>query len=87
LDIRLPFVAFRGSIIEVLKQTGIRSAVGEVRSPQIMLKTLSARHPHRRFSSLDRRMSREDAASGVDFDIRYPSGRESGRRMSNPKLH
>jgi hypothetical protein len=28
LDIRLPFVAFRGSIIEVLRQTGIRSTAG-----------------------------------------------------------
>jgi hypothetical protein len=63
LDIRLPFVAFRGSIIKVLKQTGIRSAVGEVGWAQIMLKTLSARHPHRRFFRLDRRMSRKDAAS------------------------
>jgi len=30
LDIRLPFVAFRGSIIEVLRQTGITSAAGQI---------------------------------------------------------
>ena len=30
LDIRLPFVAFRGSIIEVLRQTGIRSTAGQI---------------------------------------------------------
>jgi hypothetical protein len=30
LDIRLPFVAFRGSIIKVLRQTGIRSTAGQI---------------------------------------------------------
>jgi hypothetical protein len=30
LDIRLPFVAFRGSIIEVLRQAGIKPIAGQV---------------------------------------------------------
>jgi hypothetical protein len=30
LDIRLPFVAFRGSIIEVLRQAGIKPTAGQV---------------------------------------------------------
>jgi hypothetical protein len=30
LDIRLPFVAFRGSIVEVLRQAGIKSTAGRI---------------------------------------------------------
>jgi hypothetical protein len=45
LDIRLPFVAFRGSIIAVL-----RSMAGRVSSAffRIMLKRISTRHPSAR---------------------------------------
>lgn len=47
LDIRLPFVAFRRSIIEVLRQAGIGST-GQVRSARSMLKRNSTRHPFAR---------------------------------------
>jgi hypothetical protein len=48
LDIRLPFVAFRGSIIEVLRQAGIGSTAGQVRSARSMLKRNSTRYPFAR---------------------------------------
>src|SRR5579871_6068408 len=44
LDIRLPFVAFRGTIIAVLRQTGIGLAAPPVAPARIMLKTISTRH-------------------------------------------
>ena len=48
LDIRLPFVAFRGSIIEVLRQTGIRRIAGQASYARSMLKRISTRHPSAR---------------------------------------
>ena len=46
LDIRLPFVAFRGPIIEVLRQYGSgRSSAGQFWPFRIMLKRISTRHP------------------------------------------
>jgi hypothetical protein len=45
LDIRLPFVAFRRSIIAVLRQAGIMRTAGWAGSAQSMLKASSIRHP------------------------------------------
>ena len=45
LDIRLPFVAFRRSIIAVLRQAGIMRSAGRAGSAQSMLKGSWIRHP------------------------------------------
>jgi hypothetical protein len=45
LDIRLPFVAFRGSIIEVLRQHASGRLPAGRWPSRIMLKRISTRHP------------------------------------------
>jgi hypothetical protein len=48
LDIRLPFVAFRGSIIALLRQTGIKAEAGRGGPAQSMLKGNWRRYPSAR---------------------------------------
>ena len=47
-DIRLPFVAFRGSIIELLRQTGIEQTIRKVSRPLTKLTRNSTHHPSAR---------------------------------------
>jgi hypothetical protein len=68
LDIRLPFVAFRGSIIGVLRQLDQVDCRAGQFDPSIMLKRISTRHPASRVVSS--RMMNGDADRSLQHSRR-----------------